>query len=267
VKPSALTLTVCASLIVSALRTQGATASELEGLMKESARNYQTKEGARYREQFFKAVSPVIEEALHECSPTTPDTKEPAGIVFVVAANGRVKKVISSPNIPFGDCMVAKLRTISTVPRPPGDSWAVGMGFANHDHEEKAADKGTGPMTKEAMAAYDKAIAPYIAKARTTYPEAKKRFLAGLPSGYRFSVRTRLSDPDGKVEDSFLQIEKIEDGKITGVLGAVDLLHSYKEGQRITISEDKIDNWVIVRPDGTEEGNYVGKFLDHYKPQ
>jgi hypothetical protein len=51
------------------------------------------------------------------------------------------------------------------------------------------------------------------------------------------------------------------------VLGAVDLLHSYKEGQRITISEDKIDNWVIVRPDGTEEGNYVGKFLDHYKPE
>jgi len=40
-----------------------------------------------------------------------------------------------------------------------------------------------------------------------------------------------------------------------------------KSGQRITIPESKIDNWVIVRPDGTEEGNYVGKFLDHYKPQ
>jgi hypothetical protein len=55
--------------------------------------------------------------------------------------------------------------------------------------------------------------------------------------------------------------------KITGVLGAVDLLHNYKEGERVTIPESNIDNWVIVRPDGTEDGNYVGKFLDHYKPQ
>jgi hypothetical protein len=32
------------------------------------------------------------------------------------------------------------------------------MGFANHDHEEKAADKSTGPMTKEAMAASTKPL-------------------------------------------------------------------------------------------------------------
>ena len=35
----------------------------------------------------------------------------------------------------------------------------------------------TGPMSHEA---YDQAIAPYVAKARATYPAAKKRYLAGL---------------------------------------------------------------------------------------
>ena len=30
---------------------------------------------------------------------------------------------------------------------------------------------------------------------------------------------------------------------------------------------DNINNWVIVRSDGTGEGNFVGKFLDGYNPK
>src|SRR6266478_3995814 len=32
----------------------------------------------------------------------------------------------------------------------------------------------------------DRLAAPYVAQARATYPAAKKRFLAGLPQGYKF---------------------------------------------------------------------------------
>jgi uncharacterized protein YegJ (DUF2314 family) len=249
----------------------GASSSDVDALMKESAHNYDTKKGDRYREEFLKAISPVISKALHECSPATPDTKEPVVVVFVVAADGRIKRVVSSLNIPFGNCMMAKLRTISKVPRPPSDSWAVGMGFANHDHEEKSKgppDRTTGGLTAESAAAYDRAIAPYVAKARASYPAAKKRFLAGLPPGHKFSVRVSLFDRDGKREDSFIHVESIKNEKVTGIIETqLRLLTDYKTGQRITFPESKIDNWVIVRPDGTEEGNYVGKFLDHYKPQ
>jgi len=31
--------------------------------------------------------------------------------------------------------------------------------------------------------------------------------------------------------------------------------------------ESDIDNWGDCSTDGSEEGNYVGKFLDHYKPR
>jgi hypothetical protein len=45
----------------------------------------------------------------------------------------------------------------------------------------------------------------------------------------------------------------------------VSLLRNYETGQTFSVKESEIDNLVIVRPDGSEEGNYVGKFLDHYK--
>jgi hypothetical protein len=142
------------------------------------------------------------------------------------------------------------------------------VGVANHSQAQKNAPVDTPrKLTSEQMVDYNKSIAPYIAKARATYPAAKARFLAGLPPGYSFSVRVRLFDPNGQREDSFITVKKISGREITGVLGTVDMLHSYKTGQMITVKESDIDNWVIVRPDGGEEGNYVGKFLDHYKPR
>src|SRR5205814_5473500 len=119
------------------------------------------------------------------------------------------------------------------------------------------------------MAAYDKAVAPYVAKARATYPAAKRRFLAGLPPGHRFSVRVPVFDRGGlRREDSFIGVQKIKGGNITGTIeSTLTVVKDYKTGQRITFPESKIDNWLILRPDGTEEGNYVGKFLDHYKPR
>ena len=123
-------------------------------------------------------------------------------------------------------------------------------------------------MSKGRLAASDKAIAPYVAKARATYPAAKKRFLAGLPPGHKFSIRVPLTDHDGKREDAFIDVESIKRGAITGVINShLTLVTDYKTGQKIIFPESKIDNWLILRPDGTEEGNAVGKFLDTYKPR
>ena len=44
--------------------------------------------------------------------------------------------------------------------------------------------------TEAQAAALERAIAPYVAKARETYPEAKKRYLAGLPPKHTFFVTT-----------------------------------------------------------------------------
>ena len=260
---------VSALLAVCVVATNASPANEFNAASKEATRNYGTKIGQRYRDAFMKIVEPKLGAAMKGCTRGSPDTKEPAEIIFIVAADGRVKRVLSSPNIPFGECVASKLRTISALPRPPYDSWPAALGVAKHDEQKSAGppDKPFG-MEKGQLAAYDKAIAPYITKARATYPATKKRFLAGLPPGHKFSVRLPLFDRDGKREDSFVEVESIKGRNITGVINTrLVFIADYKTGQRITFPESKIDNWLILRPDGTEEGNAVGKFLDTYKPK
>ena len=250
-----------------AMSSGPAPAKEVEGLLRQSRGKRNSKQARQYEDQFLKAINLVLLPAIGSCTSKTPDTVEPGAIAFVISADGHVKRLLWSANIPMAQCVGEKLRSITTLPRPPEDNWVDGLGVANHSQAEKNApvDKPF-QATKEQLVEYDKAIAPSVAKARATYPAAKARFLAGLPPGYSFSVRVRLKDSNGRREDSFLTVTKISGEKITGRLGTVTLLRNYKTGQTTTVKESEIDNWVIVRPDGTEEGNYVGKFLDHYKP-
>jgi uncharacterized protein YegJ (DUF2314 family) len=252
-----------------------AASGELESLAKEAAQNYSTKEGQRYLEAFQKAIMPVFGKALDTCSSSMPDTKEPATIVFVVAADGTVKRLLYSTDIPFGICVGSKLRAIKALPKAPRDGWAVALGAANHHHEEQAkgpSDKPVATHGQEEVDAYDQAIAPYVAKARASYPSAKRRYLAGLPPDHTFAVWTRLYQKDEKTrenrhEDVFVVVEAIKNGTIYGwINNKLDLLTNYQKGQRIHFPESDVKNWVIVRPDGSEEGNDVGKFLEHWKP-
>jgi uncharacterized protein YegJ (DUF2314 family) len=140
--------------------------------------------------------------------------------------------------------------------------------FAQKWHGKEPGNE-TGPVNGEA---YQKAIAPYVAKARATYPAAKKRFLASLPPNHTFYVWTRLYQPGVKgqqprAEDVFIVVKAIQGRKVFGIVANTpDLVTNYKQGERVQFPEAEVLNWVIVRPDGSEEGNYVGKFLEtHYK--
>jgi hypothetical protein len=128
-------------------------------------------------------------------------------------------------------------------------------------------DKPVAVMTNPQFSALERAIAPHVAKARETYPEAKRRYLAGLPPKHVFFVTTRLRDMSGVLEQVFIAVERINDGKITGTISSnLALVKDYKRGQRYTLAETDLLDWLISKPDGTEEGNFVGKFLDTYKP-
>ncbi len=127
------------------------------------------------------------------------------------------------------------------------------------------ADKPVAVSTKAEAEELDRAIAPYSEQARKAYPAAKKRFLAGLPAGDKFAVATKLHSP-GKVETVFVVVQRIEGNKITGKLDSVGVVTGYKAGDSYTLPETDLVDWAIVHPDGSEEGNVVGKFLDTWKP-
>ena len=127
-------------------------------------------------------------------------------------------------------------------------------------------------MEEEKLLAYRRAAAPYVAQARATYPAAKKRFLAGLPPGHTFAVMVRLETIDHAKKqiqqaDIFVDVHAIKKGKIYGRINSPMPIAGYKRGDMISFPESEIINWLIQRPDGSEEGNAVGKFVDRYKPQ
>ncbi len=113
----------------------------------------------------------------------------------------------------------------------------------------------------------EEAIKPYIEKARKTYPEAKERYLKGLPPKHTFFITTRLHDAEGRFEQIFIAVKEIKDDKIKGLIWSdVQIVSGYAKGDTYSFPESELIDWTISKPDGTEEGNFVGKFLDTYQP-
>ena len=111
------------------------------------------------------------------------------------------------------------------------------------------------------------AMEPYVAHARASWPKARKRFLAGLPYRHQFFVTTRLRDPSGRIEQAFVAVDSVTGGRIYGrIWSKILVVDGYRLGQPHDFAESDLIDWMIARPDGTTEGNIVGRFLDTYQP-
>jgi uncharacterized protein YegJ (DUF2314 family) len=118
-------------------------------------------------------------------------------------------------------------------------------------------------VTADQIKKLDSLIAPYVAQARATLPEAKSRFIKGLNKGESFFVTTRIFDKNGKMEQVFLRVTEYNKEQIKGTIAVeLGIVKEYKKGQLISISEKDVLDWLISKPDGSEEGNFVGKFMD-----
>lgn len=113
---------------------------------------------------------------------------------------------------------------------------------------------------------YEEAIKPYVAMAKKTYPQAKEVFLKGLPPKQTFFVTTRLHDASGKIEQVFIAVSEIKTGLIKGTIASdIQLVSGFKFGDRFSFPERDLIDWTVTKPDGSEEGNFVGKFLETYQ--
>ncbi len=111
-------------------------------------------------------------------------------------------------------------------------------------------------------AAVEKRVAEISSEAMKTYPDAKARYLKGLPSGEHFFVITTLTSP-GTKESVFVSVNGITEGKVAGTIASEIMnVTGYKAGDAYTLPEGAITDWLITKPDGSEEGNAVGKYLD-----
>jgi hypothetical protein len=129
------------------------------------------------------------------------------------------------------------------------------------------ADKPKSVNATCLLDAIHEAMAPYVAQAQASYPAARERFRAGLPRGYTFFVTTRLHDTAGHEEQAFVVVDSITNGVIAGrIASQINVVRDFRYRQPYSFPEADLVDWMVSRPDGSEEGNVVGKFLDSYTP-
>jgi hypothetical protein len=67
----------------------------------------------------------------------------------------------------------------------------------------------TGAEPGEALTKWLRLVGPHVEKARATYPQAKRRYLTGLPPRQTFFVTTLLRDQQGHFENVFVVVDQI----------------------------------------------------------
>jgi hypothetical protein len=108
-------------------------------------------------------------------------------------------------------------------------------------------------------------LEPCRRRALATWPDARRRFQAGLPSQQTLFVTTRLRSPGGRMEQAFIVVDRIDGTQVTGRLWSeIIAVAGYRRGQTLIVPEGEIVDWTISRADGSEEGNWMRKFIDAY---
>lgn len=152
------------------------------------------------------------------------------------------------------------------------------IGYHKLNQKDKAAEEaalaeklgyrhpGSPPPDRVAPSSQEltEALKPLIVQARATLPDAKKRYLAGLPTGHFMSVTTGLTDKNGHHEQVFVTIDSWNGDVVNGRLANDVSLDGYKRGQALKVNEKDMLDWTIVNPKGEEEGNVLGKFIDKW---
>jgi len=108
------------------------------------------------------------------------------------------------------------------------------------------------------------AIKPLIEQARSSLPDAKKRYLKGLPANHFMSVTTMLVDKNGHHEQVFVNVSSWDGDVVNGTLANDVKLEGFKKRQLLKVNEKDIRDWTIVNEKGEEEGNLIGKFIDKW---
>ena len=100
-------------------------------------------------------------------------------------------------------------------------------------------------------------------EAMKSWPEAKARFLSGLPDEYSLFVTFILVGQEQRGEYVFLAVDAISDEGVSGRLWTEMLVvEGFQHGDNFLVDEDAISDWLITKPDGTEDGNLIGKYID-----
>jgi hypothetical protein len=123
-------------------------------------------------------------------------------------------------------------------------------------------DAPTAPAgLREKLVRADSALAEPLQQARRTLTQVRKRYTAGLANGEKCLVMVRVQASD----TSFRQVQ----ARVIGWRnGAVQALISptpkatVADLRPVSFPETAVLDWTILQPNGRQEGNFIGRYLD-----
>ena len=116
---------------------------------------------------------------------------------------------------------------------------------------------------RPALARDQTALADPVREALRTLPQAKKKFLAGLPDGDQFLLSVRVVASDTSFRQASARVLGWRGTTVQALLlpAAADSA-TPAEPTPVSFSETAVVDWTLLRASGREEGNYVGRYTD-----
>ena len=123
----------------------------------------------------------------------------------------------------------------------------------------------TAPATlRPALARDETALADPVREALRTLPQAKKKFLAGLPIGDQFLLSVRVIATDTSFRQALARVLGWHGNTVQALLlpETTAAATTPTEPTPVTFPETAVLDWTLLRASGREEGNYVGRYAD-----
>lgn len=116
---------------------------------------------------------------------------------------------------------------------------------------------------RPALARDETALADPVREALRTLPQAKKKFLAGLPIGDQFLLSVRVIATDTSFRQASARVLGWHGNTVQALLlPETSAATTPAEPTPVTFPETAVVDWTLLRASGREEGNYVGRYAD-----
>jgi uncharacterized protein YegJ (DUF2314 family) len=163
------------------------------------------------------------------------------------------------------------LLVLRSAPLEDGDPenrlWAVSFdrdpGIDVHSRMEHALSTFFGATDDIRHVTHDDAILAASARARDRLPALHDAFAKGLEPGEILMVKAGFAKPDGDQEWMWVEVTSWKGTTINGLLQndpfEVPDLHA---GQKVTVAQRDVFDYLLKRRDGTVEGNETGALIE-----
>jgi hypothetical protein len=99
-------------------------------------------------------------------------------------------------------------------------------------------------------------------EAKRTLPQLRQRYQRGLPTGTTCYLTATVLNESATPELLVVEVATWQAGQVTGRIMRLSPEGRAIAGTAVNFEEAAILDWLILRPNGMEEGNFIGKYLD-----